>query len=212
MTIFATFYVPDGIAIVSDSRLTLCTKSENGPKEYKILSDSEQKIFLLRNRDVGMVYTAEDMPAGFTMTEFVENMNKFIIKPGDSIVDLTLKINHYINDIENIKISIITAGFDNGEPYVCLIENGKVIILNRDSNNNVSYKATIGGNLKRVNQFFDYKSSFDDCSIEEALEYGYDIVKDSIDYLNNLSEYSNVGGDIQQLEIRRNGGISFVRK
>lgn len=209
MTIFATFYVPDGIAFVSDSRLTLCTKDEHGTKAYKILSDKEQKIFLLRNNDVGMVYTAEDMPDGFTMSKFVEQMNKFIIKPDDSIVDLTLKLNHYINDVPNIKISMVIAGFDNEEPYVCLIEDKKVSKLNRDHQNNIMYRATLGGNLKRINQVFDYSRSYDNCSVDEVLEYGYVLVKDSIEYLNNLSEYSDVGGDIQQLKIRRTGEITF---
>lgn len=41
MILFAAYYIPEGIAIVSDSRIT--SVSENDTKQ--ILTDEEQKIF-----------------------------------------------------------------------------------------------------------------------------------------------------------------------
>lgn len=209
MTLFTPFYVPEGIVIVSDSRITIRTEGETTERE--ILSDKEQKIFLLRNNEVGMVYTADNMPEGFTMVEFVKNMNKFIVKPNDSILDLTSKIKHYINGVENIKVSIVIAGFDNEDPYVYLIENQSIKILNRDTKNKIAYGATVGGNLKRVNQLFDYNKSYSKYSLKESLKYGYFLVEDSIEYLNALDEYSNVGGNIQHVLIRKTGGVELVR-
>jgi hypothetical protein len=217
MTIFATFYVPEGIVITSDSRITLKKTNEDGSVEKEILSDSEQKIFLLRNEDVGMVYTAEDMPDGFIMKDFIKNMNKFIIKPKDSIIDITHKITFFLErDVKGIKISMVIAGYDNKEPYVYLITNEAdlmtIKLLNRDHNNRILYRATMGGNLKRINQIFDYTKSYNDVSLEEALKYGCYLVSDSIEYLNNLDEYSDVGGEIKFLTIRSNGRINYNLK
>lgn len=211
MTLFTAFFVPDGIVVVSDSRITLNKKFNDGTEENEVLSDQEQKIFLLRNNDVCLVSTSENMPDGFTMVEFINNMNKFIIKRDDSIWDITLKIKSYINEVPGIKISIVIAGYDNGEPYLFLIENKNIKVLNRTEDNKVFYGATIGGNFRRIDEVFDYERKFDDFTTEKALEYGIYLVEDSIKYLNDQQEYSDVGGDIQYLEMKKTGSVSLVR-
>ena len=205
MTIFTAFYVPDGIVMTADSRLTERLDHEDGRVEEFVLSDNEQKIFLVRNNEVGMVYTAEGMPDGFTMSEFVGNMNKFIIKPNDSILDLTLKIAPYINEIEGMEPSIVIAGFDNGEPCVCLIKDKKVETLNRNKNNEVVYGAIVGGETDRINQVIDIKSiDYDSLTIDQTLDLAISLTQDSIEYYNSLPKYSNVGGTIARLTIQGN--------
>lgn len=207
MTLFSVFYVPDGIVMLSDSRLTLNIKNEDGHINHEILSDNEQKIFLLRNEDIGMVYTADEMPEGFRMSEFVENMNEFLIKPNDTIFDVAFNIRNHIEGVGISSYSIVVAGYDNGSPYVYLIENGLISTLNRDERDETLYRVTIGGNLDRVNQWFDFESSVDDFTLKESLNLGCYILMDSIEYFNKDEEYSNVGGDIQFLIIKKTGEI-----
>lgn len=159
-----------------------------------------------------MVYTAENMPDGFTMTEFMRNMNKFIVKPKDSITDITEKIGYHLNGVPGIDISMVVAGFDQDVPYVYLIENEDITLINKNIGGEIIYGAINGGNLKRIDKIFDYEKEYQNSSINDVLDYGLYLINDSIEYLNKLNEYSNVGGGIQRLVINKSGGVSLVRE
>ena len=51
---------------------------------------------------------------------------------------------------------MIVSGHDNRVPFVYLLNDGTGKILNRDED------VTIGGNLDRVNQYFDFDQNVDD--------------------------------------------------
>lgn len=171
----------------------------------------KNKRFFLRNEDIAMFYTAEDMPSGFIMIDFVREMKKFIVKSDDSVLEVAKKISFYLHrDVKGIKYSMIVAGYDEGVPFVYLLSDETVKILNRNAEGNIIYRVTIGGNLKRVNQYFDFDKSVNDLLLDEALEHATEIVRDSIDWLNDQDEYSDVGGSIQSLAIKPNGSAQLI--
>ena len=49
MSVIATVYIPEGIIMAADSRVTGETKYENGNVDRYTISDNGQKIFLLKN-------------------------------------------------------------------------------------------------------------------------------------------------------------------
>ena len=54
MSIISTVYIPEGIAMAADSRLTGTTRYPDGRIESYTLSDNSQKIFLLKDKNIGI--------------------------------------------------------------------------------------------------------------------------------------------------------------
>ena len=52
MSIIATVYLPEGIAMATDSRLTGVTNYPNGNVDRHTLSDNSQKLFLIKNNSI----------------------------------------------------------------------------------------------------------------------------------------------------------------
>ncbi|KRG15622.1 hypothetical protein ACA30_05920 [Virgibacillus soli] len=210
MTIFTTICVPEGIVMTSDSRLTQRFDYEDGSYREFALSNEEQKIFLVKNNEIGITYTSNRMRDGFRMPEFISRFNQLHLSQEDSVKSIATKLNDCLIN-EEFTGSIVVAGYDDNLPFVFLLENNEVTLLNRNEDEEIIFCITRGGKIDRINDVLD-KSCVEikELSLNQALELGIELTQDSIDYYNSLPEYSNIGGTVSHLTIQGNQ-TTFVK-
>ena len=99
MSIICTTYVPDGIVLAADSRLSVnmnLINKDNSAKQITHIfpaTDNMQKVFLLRKVQAGIsVISAMPTIDNDTVSEFIRKFEEKTVKEGDSIFDIATKL------------------------------------------------------------------------------------------------------------------------
>jgi hypothetical protein len=92
MSIISVVCVPEGIAMITDSRLIGTYTRDNGVVERFTFSDNAQKIFLIRNSTVGVSFCGDALMEGRTVADFLHEL----MCPSGMLGHL-LKKNNFVN-------------------------------------------------------------------------------------------------------------------
>ena len=130
MSIMCCVYVPEGIVLAADSRLTnnksnmfpgTIMKDESKTQNlilketYYTLSDNAQKVLLIKKNNVGVSFCGNAFINGMTVFDFIRKFEIDEITSNDSTESTAVKLSNYgLNE----SITFIVAGFDNDVPYV----------------------------------------------------------------------------------------------
>lgn len=206
MTIFAVVYVPEGIAIATDSRLTEKITYSNGMFTQSVLSDEENKLFSVRNKEVAIVYSSE-MESGFKMPEFISRFDREIASENDSVRKLSDKLLEHIADEEVLIETLVIAGYEDEEQVVLVIQNN---ILKQVNGVNNKYGVTWGGQIEPFNKIqIDNPFYYEGMNLENATELATFIVNATINYHNLTPGYSDVGGQVKIANLDKKG-LNFL--
>lgn len=129
MPIMCCVYIPEGIVLAADSRLTRTKagnmqeipETENTPKTVLIpqttytVSDNTQKVMLIKKSNVGISFCGNAIIGGATVADFIR---RFEIEKVSS-EDTTEQIAHNLSDYYNGNDThFFVCGYDNDIPYV----------------------------------------------------------------------------------------------
>ncbi|MGD6967122.1 hypothetical protein ACQCVP_11885 [Rossellomorea vietnamensis] len=101
MTIISSVYVPEGIILSADSRLTGHRNHGNGIVDRFTISDNTQKILLLKNSEIGVNYCGDAIIDGKTIADFLRVFDIDKVEKNDSIEDVTIKLHNYLKKAIN---------------------------------------------------------------------------------------------------------------
>lgn len=147
MSIMCCIYVPEGIVMAADSRLTR-TKPQNainiphkdGENEKVLLvnstytlSDNAQKVLLIKKAGVGVSFCGEAMINGVTVADFIRKFEIEKVEEGDSAETVANKLIEYYKGTET---HFFVCGYNADIPYVFDVNRGVV------ERANVAKKAT----------------------------------------------------------------------
>lgn len=137
MSILSAVYVPDGIALSGDSRVVTKYTNKDGERISDILSDTAEKIFLLKGTigiACGGTLYSNGKLIGTLIKEFEDTIED------DNIEEIAIKLKDYtINNFSN-DVTYFVAGYKEKEPYCYRIVGERVTRLNKD--NKIIYGAS----------------------------------------------------------------------
>ncbi|MGL5152305.1 MAG: hypothetical protein ACRC7N_17250 [Clostridium sp.] len=134
MSIIATVFLPEGIVMASDSRMTGITNSKDGLKHTRILSDNSQKLFLIKNGTIGISCCGDAIVAGKSIGDFIRSFEIEMIKEDDTISIISEKLEEYTFSKHGTGVIYHVCGYSNDEQFVYNINNKEIIRPNLHNN------------------------------------------------------------------------------
>ena len=229
MSLVVTVYVPSGIVMAADSRITAQRNEERAEGERKVLvqqalvlSDNAYKVVALRSIGAGVsVYDAamiNNQPADSHVHRFEEEA----LAEGDDVIRAAEKLLAYFRDnFPGVPIGFHMAGYRQEErvrvPYVFgghTRQEGPPKRLNVDAKGNVGFGIARSGDLLVVNRLIDQNlmPRFDAMPLQDAVDYAVHLIRTTIDTMRFEPRFPSVGGAIDVLVITPDGMQWVQRK
>ncbi len=229
MSLVVTVYVPSGIVMAADSRMTVLRteeRQEDGQKirmqQQLVLSDNAYKVVELRSAGVGVsVYDAgviNNQPVDSHVHRFEEEA----IAPGDDVVTVADKLLDYFQaNFPGVAVGFHVAGYRMegraSVPYVLVghtVREPKVRRVNADAEGRVQYGITRAGDTLVANRLIDpnYLPLFPAMPLQDAVDYASHLIRATIDTMRFEPRFPSVGGPIDVLAITPEGMRWVQRK
>ena len=139
MSVIATVFIPEGIIMAADSRVTGYTRYENNLTDRYSLSDNGQKLFLLTKRKVGISTCGDAEINNQTIADFIREFEIIHVKGDDSIKEIADNLRVFIHQKKkDANISFHVCGYDDNEQKVFHVD-GEVKQLNENGIFNASW-------------------------------------------------------------------------
>lgn len=132
MSIIASVYLKEGIIMSADSRITGTTTHKDGTKDRHPLSDNGQKLFLIKNDNVGISSCGAQMIDGKTIADFIRIFGQEEVTDNDTVEEVAEKLSKYIDGKYQGDLIFHVCGYDDTKKCVYRITNG-ALTLEADS-------------------------------------------------------------------------------
>lgn len=132
MSVIATVFIPEGIVMAADSRITGEMRYENGNVDKYTLSDNGQKIFLLKKRIVGISSCGDADVNGQTIADFIREFEILHIREDDSVKEIADKLRVFLHQKKkDANVMFYVCGYDGDDQKIYRI-NGESTQINVD--------------------------------------------------------------------------------
>ena len=219
MSIINAVFVPEGIVMSADSRLTGTGKTQSGDSYNYTISDNNQKIILLKESKVGISTCGDAFVQGKTISDFLRVFEINEIVAEDKIVQVASKLKSYL-----IKLSIpntvyfFISGYHEDEPYVYEVRSDLINRMNYDSTNkNTIYNVCWNGQKGVISKLLllgdPIKTNFNIMPLKDAIDYSKFLIETTIKYQRfNNTEVATCGGPIDTIVITKDGAAFIKHK
>ena len=235
MSLIVTLYVPEGIVIAGDSRLTLSWKTKtNGVEELHSIpaSDSNAKIFTIKNKfGLGSFGTADIK--GIPIAGFINQFQEEKVTNATTIDQLPqLLLDFFGEKFDYPATNFYTIGYkiENGIsiPHAYLVNiAGKNFNRINVQGENVFYGANWGGEIeilmrilntvkiKKANDWValpDNPIPWNFFTLQDAIDFALYAVRTTIETIRFQQKVKTVGGPIDILVIKPNEAPIWIQK
>ncbi len=218
MSLVVTVYVPSGIVMAADSRMTVLRSEEREEEGQKmkvqqqiVLSDNAYKVVALRTIGVGIsVYDAgviNNQPVDSHVHRFEEEA----ITPEDDVVSCGEKfLSFFQTNYPNVPVGFHVAGYriENraSVPFVFVGHTTKqqgVRRVNINDESKVQYGILRSGDIQVVNRLIEktHLPLFAAMPLQDAVEYAVHLIRTTIDTMRFEPRFPGVGGPIDALVV-----------
>jgi hypothetical protein len=214
MSIITCVYVPEGIVMSADSRLTVSKDYGDGRVENCILSDNSQKLFKLNKVPIGISSCGEIILNQKMISEFLRLFEMEKVTEGDNVEQITMKLNEYAKPfLASNSVEFLIAGYFEDRPYVYHLCNGQIVLKNYNYDNPF-YGASWRGETVATYKLFSgepqTKLCFDLMPLRDAIDFSEFIVELTIKYQRFEDASATCGGPIDTLIITKDN-VKFIK-
>lgn len=221
MSIICTTYVPDGIVLAADSRLSVnmnLINKDNSAKQITHIfpaTDNMQKVFLLRKVQAGIsVISAMPTIDNDTVSEFIRKFEEKTVKEGDSIFDIATKLFDATKQYTKL-LTFHVAGYDGGEPFFYSVSSEGCKRLNVQ-NTAIQYGVTWSGEVATVQKLmmtepkmvFDFKNF----QLADAIDFTDFLMNTAISAQRFEMKPKTCGGPVDVLVLTKDGALWYRHK
>ncbi|MDD5342224.1 MAG: hypothetical protein PHI73_02725 [Patescibacteria group bacterium] len=229
MSLVVATYVPEGIAMASDSRqsVTISGKSPDG-KEFNVEtvnSDAVTKTFLLEKQKVGISNFGQDLLGGVPMASHIKRFSEEVLKDTDDVELIARKlVDFFAKEFGKTDCGFHVCGYKKdgkvSVPYVfyCHIGRNEVSRRNLKPDNSLAYGATWSGQADVISGLItpvvvaDQTGTqkvlrqpapiiWDAMPLQDAIDFSEFAIKATIDTIRFQARPKNVGGPVDVLVI-----------
>ncbi len=218
MSLVVTVYVPSGIVMAADSRMTVLRseeKDEDGSKvkvqQQIVLSDNAYKVVALPSIGVGIsVYDAgviDNQPVDSHVHRFEEEE----ITPEDDVVSCSEKfLSYFQSNHPKVPIGFHVAGYRmekrTSTPFVFVghtVKQEGIRRVNVNEEGKVQYGILRSGDIQVVNRLIEKTQLplFAAMPLQDAVDYAVHLIRTTIDTMRFEPRFPGVGGPIDTLAV-----------
>ncbi len=229
MSLAVTVYVPSGIVMAADSRMTVLRSEEREEGDQKlkvqqqiVLSDTAYKVVALRTIGVGIsVYDAgiiNNQPVDSHVHRFEEEA----ITPEDDVVSCGEKfLSFFQTNYADVPVGFHVSGYrlENraSVPFVLVGHTTKqegVRRINVNDDGKVQYGILRSGDIQVVNRLIEKTQLplFAAMPLQDAVDYAVHLIRTTIDTMRFEPRFPGVGGAIDVLAVTPTEMQSVQRK
>ncbi len=205
MSIISIVYIPEGIVIAADSRLT-------GRKEYKdkdgnnvierfTISDNAQKVVLLNKCQVGIASCGTAYIDGKTIADYIRLFEINDIDESDTPESVADKL--LMHGAEFPGTNFYVCGYSQDAPYVFYVTSTGKKRSNVDSNGNIKFNVSWGGETEALIKLINSDPIMNRNEKLMPLKDGIDFAEFMVDATIKYQRFSDIiktcGGPIDVL-------------
>lgn len=229
MSLVVTVYVPSGIVMAADSRMSVLRteeREENGQKVRMqwqlVLSDSANKIVELRSVGAGVGVYDAGVIADQPVESHVHRFEEEALSAGDDVNAVAEKFLAYFQaNYPKVGVGFHVAGYKvEGKasvPYVLVghtLRETNIRRVNANESGALQYGVVRAGDVLVANRLIDpnHLPLFAAMPLQEAIDYAVHLIRTTIDTLRFEPRYPSVGGPIDVLVLTPDGTEWVQRK
>lgn len=214
MSIITSVYIPEGIAMAADSRLTGTTTYDDGRIAMHTISDNSQKLFLIKNNKVGIGCCGDATINGKSVGDFLRQFEIDCISECDNIITIATKLKDYTIDKHGEGVIYQVAGYLDDIPHVYTIINSNLIRSNLSEAGDIDYGATWQGESEAINKLTlgnpPMQFNFNLMQLKDGIDLAEFLVDVTIKYQRFDIRLATCGGSIDSLVITK-GYSKFIK-
>jgi hypothetical protein len=203
MSIITAVYVPEGIAMAADSRLTGKKTTHQGIERFP-LSDTYQKLILLKNKNIGISACGDSLVNNKTIADFIRLFEINKIHASDDITVIADKLHIELKEINNLNTEFLVCGYHQDIQRVYEV-SGAINTSKNDSAD--TYGAVWRGETEPLIRLLlgenKAKMDFIHASLKDAIDMAEWFVDLTIKYQRFEDGIATCGGPIDVLFITK---------
>ncbi|MEO6197340.1 MAG: hypothetical protein ABIP58_04440 [Dehalococcoidia bacterium] len=229
MSLVVTVYVPSGIVMAADSRMTVLRsedREEDGQKvrqhQQLVLSDSAYKIVEARKARVGMALYDAGIIDNEPVDSHVHRFDEEVLEEGDDAPVVASKFLAFMKERHATSaVGFHIAGYRRegrtSVPYVLVghtTREPEIRRVNATEQWALQYGVVRAGDVLVANRMIDenYLPLFGAMPLQEAIDYAVHLIRTTIDTLRFEPRFPTVGGPIDVLVVQPEGMRWVQRK
>ena len=229
MSLVVTVYVPSGIVMAADSRVT-ATRREEKKEEQKttvreqqvVLSEHGFKVMALDVVPVGVSCFDTAIIANEPIDSHIRRFAEQTLAQGDSVSGVAGKLVSYFRErFANVPVGFHLCGYqvekNVSTPYVYTCHTMKELTPARRNVNpqgDIVYGVTYSGETSVLMRLIskDHLPLFAAMPLQDAVDYALYLIRTTIETLRFEPRFPSVGGAIDVLVITPPGKLNFVQR
>jgi hypothetical protein len=228
MSLVVTVFVPEGIIMAGDSRLTLAyqehKKEGEKPRTVEhqvVLSDNAYKVEALEKANVGVGTFGSSIIDNMPVMRYIWRFERTEVSEGESVADVANKlVSYFRNQFPGVDVGFHVCGYrrekEGSIPYVYFCHTTKEAEpkrWNADEQGEVKFGVIRSGDTHVVDRLIDTKSLpvFSAMPLQDAIDYAVYLITTTIETLRFEPKFPSVGGPIDVLVITPRG-MRFVQR
>ncbi len=209
MSIMCTVYVPEGIIMAADSRLTVnaVIKPNDGKPQSNTMfsiSDNAQKIVLLSKVNVGISACGLAVLDNKTISDYLRIFEIEEVKPKDTVTDVAKKLQAYAYKYFP-QVNFFVCGYDDDEPFVYSVN--KELRRNNIDNGRIKYASSWSGDQEAITKLLNSQPptviNHAMMPLRDAIDFAEFLVDVTIKLQRFEPRVKTCGGDIDILVLTK---------
>lgn len=206
MSIISTVYIPEGIIMASDSRLTGTTTFQNGNVDRLILSDNSQKLFLLEKVGFGIACCGEAIISGKSVGDFLRIFEINEVLETDTVEQVAIKLKDYTMKQHGNGVIYYVCGYCRDEPFVYKIIFDSIMRSNIEKSD-IDYGFAWGGEVEALNKLIladpQIQLNFNLMQLKDGIDFAEFLIDVTIKYQRFDMRLATCGGSVDILVITK---------
>lgn len=210
MSIIATVYIPEGICLAAESRLTGTNTYTNGTLNMQdriIISDNSQKLFSIKGGSIGVACCGDATIDNKSFGDFLRQFEIDEINADDNVTLIANKLKDYTMSKHGEGVVYHVAGYIDDVPYVYRIVNDIITRLNVNEQGNIIYGCAWNGETEAVTKLVlgdsHMQTNFDLMQLKDGVDLAEFLVDLTIKYQRFDIRLATCGGPIDSLVITK---------
>jgi hypothetical protein len=228
MSLVVTVFVPEGIVMAGDSRLTLAYQERKKEREKPmtvehqvVLSDNAYKVEVLQKANVGVATFGATIIDNMPVTRYIWRFERTEVSEAEPVVSVANKlVTYFRSQFPGVEVGFHVCGYRREEegsvPYVYFCHTTKETEpkrWNADEEGETKFGVIRSGDTHVVDRLIDQKSLpvFSAMPLQDAVDYAIYLISTTIETLRFEPKFPSVGGPIDVLVINPRG-MQFVQR
>ena len=225
MTLLVAVYVPAGIALAADSRLTrtVTQKSTSGGETVQqqslvVLSDASNKLVELKRVGCAVGLYDNALLEGQPIDAHIKRFEEERLTDEDDVPTVAEKLHdHLRTSFGSARVGFYVAGYRVEDrvsvPHLYVGHTTKELLRPNLNDGKIVYGVSRAGDNEVANRLIRQESlpAFDAMPLQDAVDYAVHLIRATIDTLRFEPRHPTVGGPIDVMTVTPEG-CSWIRR